>query len=83
MGVLRAAGERGVDPASTSPRALRRFLPAFPECVLAWTPENAVGELGRAEAGEADQVCLLVRRRRPMFGLNHRGEPDRGNVLPR
>ena len=84
VGVLRAARERSVGPGVDKPLELSTdLLPAFPECVLAWTPEDAVGEPGRAKAGEADQVCLFVRRRRPIFGLDHRREPDRCEIIAR
>ena len=84
VGVLGAAGERGVGPGVH--KALEfsgDLLPAFPERVLARAPEDAVGELGRAEAGESNEVCLFVRRRLPAFGLDHRCKPYRCEIIPR
>lgn len=84
VGVLGAAGERSVGPGVHKPLEFSGdLLPAIPERVLARAPEDAVGEFGRAEASESNEVGLFVRRRLPAFGLDQRCKPYRCEIIPR
>src|SRR5260370_15262037 len=54
MGVLGAAGKRGVvRRADSRLQCCADLLPTVAEIIFARTPEDAIGELGCAEAGEA------------------------------
>ena len=82
MGILRAAGERGI--IEFADRILERgaeLLPAFAEIGFARPAKDAVGEIGRAKTGEADQLRLLLRRGRALIGLDLGREPDGGDVV--
>ena len=82
MGVLRAARERGV--VGIIDRILQvgaDLVPALRELGFARPAEDAIGKLGGAEAGEADQSPLLLNRRGPLLGLDLRGEPDRRDIV--
>ncbi len=62
---------------------LANHLPALAELRLAGSPEHKVGEVGRAESGEANELLLLVGGRRPLIGRDRRGQSDRDDVVAR
>lgn len=84
MGILGAAGKRRI--VGLADRILQigtDLVPALAEFELARTAEDAVGKIGRAEAGEADQRLLFFARRRTFARLDLGREPDRCNIVAR
>ncbi|MER8949836.1 hypothetical protein [Mesorhizobium sp. M0809] len=77
-----AARERGiVDLADGIFQVRADLAPAFAKIALAGAAEDAIGKVGRAEAGEPDQPLLLLTRGRTLIGLDLGGEPDRSDVV--
>ena len=59
------------------------LLPAGPEVVLAGAAEAVLRQVRRAEADEAQQLRLLLRRRRAARLLQRLRQADRGDVVAR
>lgn len=84
MGVLRAAGERGV--IGFPDGVLKRradLIPALAEIDLAGPTKNAVRKIRCAESGEADQLLLLRARGGTLRRFDFGREPDRGDIVTR
>jgi hypothetical protein len=82
MGILGATRQRSVFGSGDSLFENSADLgPAGAKPVFARTTEHGIGELGSAEAGEADEPGLFFWRGRAMFGLDVGGEPDRSQVV--
>src|SRR5258708_11432198 len=82
MGVLGAAGERGVVPRADS--RLQRcadLLPAVAEIIFARAPEDAVGKLRCAKAGEANELRLFVGGGGTLIGLDRGRKSDRREIV--
>src|SRR5258708_1642884 len=84
MGVLGAAGERGVVPRA-DPRLQRRadLLPTVAEIIVARAPENAIGELGCAEPGEANELRLFGGGGGTLIAFDHGRKADGGEIVAR
>jgi hypothetical protein len=84
VGVLRAACEGRVFLGSEGGAEIgAERLPARPKAGLARPEETGVGEVARAEAGEADQTPLLLTRRRAAFLTEFVRKPDRCEIVQR
>src|SRR5690606_35206344 len=82
MGVLGAAGERSIVALADGILQIGAdFGPALAEINLARPAEDAVGEIGRTETGEADQLRLFFGGGRSLVRLDFGREPDRSDVI--
>ncbi len=84
MGILGAAGERGIVALANGIFQIGTDLvPAVAKFNLSGTAEDTVGEVGCAKAGEPDQALLLFACCRPLICLDFGGKPDRGDIVTR
>lgn len=81
MGVLGAAGERRI--VRFGGGGLKRgaeLVPTLAEIHLTRPPKHAVGQLAGAKAGKADQLRLLLWRRRSILLGDGIGNEDRRDI---
>lgn len=79
---LGAAGERRVVRRTDGRlQFVGQSVPALAKLLGAGSTEHAVGKIRCAKAGEADQLSLLVRTRRPILALNLGRHLDRSYIV--
>lgn len=82
MGILGAARERSIVAlADGILQICADFVPALAEIDLTRPAEDAIGKVGRTEAGEADQLLLFLSGGRTLVRLDFGREPDRSDVV--